>query len=83
MPPSGNTVPHERMGGNFGDVQEEHFRPEVPEDIGLSAEQYEEFKLFFIGQAIPKQTRSDEQLRAAGHDSWVQYCLDRSLLNWS
>ena len=62
---------------------EERFPVEVPKDSGLSADEYQRLKQFYIGKVIPKQTLSDEVLRAAGYRDWVQFWIDLLLLNWS
>lgn len=52
-----------------------------PEDCDISEETYASLKAFVQPERLPKQTKSDEALKAAGYSCWAHYIWFQLCMN--
>lgn len=62
---------------------ESDFPRAPPPDCALSFVQWCQFKVCMLKAEVPTQNFSDEQLRAAGYNSWKEYIIATWTLNWA
>lgn len=75
-PPKASSTPSSWVESDFP-------RAPPPPDCALSFVQWRQFKACMIKAEVPPQDCTDEQLRAAGYNSWKQYIITTWPLNWA